>query len=236
MVSGSEQELQQVAKALKNNRFETVIVVKDRQEAVKKVLEMIPENASVGTGGSMTVNQTGLRELLIERGNIRPFVPGQAPNNGRPPSPDVFLTSSNAVTLDGKLVNIDATGNRVSQQIYGPGRVVLVLGQNKIATDEAEAIERVQQFISPFHGMTMGIDAPCAKDGTCHDCKSEGRICNITTVIRKKPRTTDLCIVLVAEDLGLGWDPGWPAERIDAIKKNYQDQWQVEISRFRRPG
>ncbi|MBN2076398.1 MAG: lactate utilization protein [Dehalococcoidales bacterium] len=235
MVEGSEQEIQQVVKALKGNRFETVIVVKNKEEAVKKVLEMVPENASVGTGGSMTVNQTGLREILIERGNIKPFVPGQALNNGRPPSPDVFLTSSNAVTLNGKLVNIDSTGNRVSQQIYGPGKVIIVISQNKIATDEAEAVERVQQVISPFHGQTMGIDAPCAKDAKCHDCKSPGRICNITTIIRKKPRTTDLCIVLVAEDLGLGWDPGWPEERIAAIKKNYRNQWQIEMDRFRRP-
>ena len=235
MVSGNEQDIRKVVKSLKANRFESVFVVGNKAEAVKKVLELIPENASVGTGGSMTVNQTGLRDILIERGNIKPFVPGQINGNSRPPVPDVFLTSSNAVTLDGKLVNIDATGNRVAQQIWGPGRVILIIGWNKIAADEADALERVQQVSSPFHGMTMGIDAPCAKDGKCHDCKSEGRICNITTVIRKKPRTTDLCIVLVAEDLGLGWDPSWPADRIETIKQNYTHQWQTEVSRFRRP-
>jgi len=231
MVEGNENDIQAVVKALKDNRFETVITVKNKEEAVKAVLDMIPDGAVVGTGGSMTVNQTGLREVLMERGNIKPFAPGQPPA----PPPDVFLTSSNGVTLDGKLVNIDATGNRVSQMIHGPGKVILVIGQNKIMQDEASAIDIIQHITSPLHGQTMGIDAPCAKDGKCHDCKSPGRICNITTIIRKKPRMTDLCIVLVAEDLGLGWNPDWPQERIDTIYKNYEDQWQIEVSRFRPP-
>jgi hypothetical protein len=235
MVEGNEQDIQQVVKSLKSNRFETIAVVKNKEEAVNKVISMISENATVGTGGSMTINQTGLREKLIERGNIKPFIPGQAPGNTRPPLPDVFLTSSNAVTLDGKIINIDATGNRVSQMIYGPGKVILVIGQNKITENEAEAVEIIQQLISPFHGKTMKIDAPCAKDGKCHDCKTAGRICNITTIIRKKPKMTDLCIVLVSEDLGLGWNPGWSEERINKIKTGYEQQWQKEMSRFRPP-
>lgn len=231
MVAGNEQDIQQVVKALKGNRFETVEVAKNVEAAVKIVLDMIPGDATVGTGGSMTVNQTGLREILMERGNIRPFIPGQPP----PPQADVFLTSSNAITLDGKLVNIDATGNRVSQMIHGPEKVILVIGQNKIARDADEALDRVQQVIAPFHGKTMKIEAPCAKDGKCHDCKSPGRICNVTTIIRKKPRMTDLAIVLVAQDLGLGWDPDWPEERIKTIASNYGAQWEKELARFRRP-
>ncbi len=231
MVAGNEQDIEQVVKALKSNRFETVMVVKDKEAAVKAVLDMIPEGATVGTGGSMTVNQTGVRDILTERGSIRPFIPGQP----RPPQADIFLTSSNAITLDGKIVNIDASGNRVSQMIYGPSKVILVIGQNKITADVDEALDRVQNIISPIHGKTMGIDAPCAKDGKCHDCKSPGRICNITTIIRKKPRMTDICIILVTEDLGLGWDPGWSQERIDSIYSNYEGQWEKELARFRRP-
>lgn len=231
MVAGDKQDIEQVVKALKDNRFETVIVVENKEEAVKAVLEMIPEDANVGTGGSMTVNQTGVRDILTERGNIKPFVPGQP----RPAQADVFLTSSNAITLDGKIINIDAMGNRVTQMIYGPSKVILVISQNKIAADVDEALDRVQNIISPIHGQTMGIDAPCAKDGKCHDCKSPGRICNITTIIRKKPRMTDLCIILVAEDLGLGWDPEWPEERINTIYQNYEKQWETERARFRPP-
>ena len=231
MVAGDKQDIEQVAKSLKDNRFETVVIVENMQEAVKAVLEMIPGNATVGTGGSMTVNQTGVRDILTEKGNIKPFIPGQP----RPAQADVFLTSSNAITLDGKIVNIDATGNRVSQMIYGPSKVILVIGQNKIAADVDEALDKVQNIIAPIHGKTMGIDAPCAKDGKCHDCKSPSRICNVTTIIRKKPRMTDLCVILVAEDLGLGWDPGWPQERIDKIYQNYEDQWDLEKARFRPP-
>jgi hypothetical protein len=231
MVEGNEQDIRTVEKALKDNRFETVVVVKNKEEAVKAVLDMIPVDATVGTGGSMTVNQTGLRDILVEKGNIKPFIPGQP----APPPADVFLTSSNAITLDGRIINMDATGNRVSQMIYGPRKVILVIGQNKITENQEQALEIVQQIISPIHGKTMGIDAPCAKDGKCHDCKSPGRICNVTTIIRKKPRMTDLCVVLVAEDLGLGWNPDWPQARIDAIHNNYEAQWEQEVSRFRRP-
>ena len=236
MTEGSIQDIKTVIEALKANRFETVELVEDVDAAVKTVLEMIPPEARVGTGGSMTVNQLGLREQLIERGNIQPFRPGQVPPDEiRRMQSDIFLTSSNAVTLDGKLVNIDATGNRVSQMIYGPKRVILVIGQNKIVSNADEAIKRIKYVIAPYHGMTMGIQAPCAVDGKCSDCKSPGRICNIITIIEKKPRMTDITIVLVAQDLGLGWDPDWPLERRERITSAYKDQWEKERATFRPP-
>jgi len=235
MVEGNELDIQKVVKALKTNRFETVVSVKDAETAVKTVLDMIPPEAMVGTGGSMTVNQLGLREILSEHGNIKPFIPGQtSPDEMGRARIDVFLTSSNSITLDGKLVNIDATGNRVSSQIFGPGKVIMVIGQNKIVSDADEAVKRVKYVIAPYHGMTMGINAPCAKTGKCSNCKSPGRICNITTIIEKKPRMTDIAIVLVAQDIGLGWDPEWPSERIESIKAAYKAQWERELAFFRR--
>jgi len=236
MVEGNEQDIQKVAKSLKSNRFETIEVVKDSDSATKTVLDMIPDGAIVGTGGSMTVNQLGIREILVERGNIKPFIPGKTtPEEMRRTPVDVFLTSSNAITLDGKLVNIDATGNRVSSQIFGPGKVIIVIGQNKIVSDVDEAIKRVKYVIAPYHGMTMGINAPCGKTGECSNCKSPGRICNITTIIEKKPRMTDIAIVLVAQDIGLGWDPEWFPERIESIKAAYRAQWEKEVATFPRP-
>ncbi len=236
MTAESNPDIKTVVESLKANRFDTVEFVENSEGAVKTVLDMIPPEAKVGMGGSMTIRQTGLRDQLTKRGNIQMFRPGQAPSGDlRGLQSDIFLTSSNAVTLDGKLVNIDATGNRVANMIFGPKKVILVIGQNKIVRNVDEAIKRIKEVIAPYHGMTMGIQAPCAVDGRCSDCRSPGRICNITTIIEKKPRMTEFAIVLVGEDLGLGWDPHWPAERRERIASAYQAAWEQERASFRPP-
>ena len=238
MTSGSNDEIKTVMESLKANRFDNVEFVENADAAAKKVLDLIPLEAKVGTGGSMTIRQLGLRDELTKRGNLQIFRPGQVSlEEMRRLQSDIFLTSSNAVTLDGKLVNIDATGNRVSQMIYGPQKVILVIGQNKIAPNVDEAINRIKYVIAPYHGMTMEIQAPCAVDGKCSDCKSPGRICNITTIIEKKPRMTEFAIILVGEDLGLGWDPDWPEERKEKIASAYRGAWEKERASFppRRP-
>lgn len=236
MTKGSDQDTKTVVKSLKANRFDTVEFAEDAKTAVKTVLDMIPLKAKVGMGGSMTIRQIGLRDELTKRGNLQIFRPGQVPieDFGRLQS-DILLTSSNAVTLDGKLVNIDATGNRVAHMIFGPQKVILVIGQNKIVSNVDEAIKRVKYVIAPYHGMTMGIQAPCAVDGRCTDCKSPGRICNITTIIEKRPRMTEFAIVLVGQDLGLGWDPDWPAERKERIASAYRAEWEKERATFGPP-
>lgn len=236
MTKGSNRDIKAVIKSLKANRFGTVEFVQDVDSAARTVLDMIPRRAKVGTGGSMTIRQTGLRDELIKRGNTQMLRPGQVSfEEFRRLQSDIFLTSSNAVTLDGKLVNIDATGNRVTQMIFGPQKVIMVIGQNKIVCDVDEAIKRVKYVIAPYHGMTMGIKAPCAVDGQCTDCKSPGRICNITTIIEKKPRMTEFAIVLVGQDLGLGWDPDWPVERKERIASAYRAEWEKERAAFRPP-
>jgi hypothetical protein len=236
MTADGNKDIKKVVESLKANRFDIVELLEDMDTAAKKVLDMIPTDARVGTGGSMTIRQLGLRDQLLKRGNIQAFRPGQVPPEDfrRLPS-DIFLTSSNAVTLDGKLVNIDATGNRVANMIFGPPRVILVIGQNKIVSNVEEAIKRIKYVIAPFHGMTMGIQAPCAKTGECSDCKSPGRICNITTIIEKKPRMTEIAIILVGQDLGLGWDPDWPDKRREKIASAYRAAWEQERAAFRPP-
>jgi len=236
MTTGSNQDIKAVVKSLKANRFDTVEFVEDADTAARIVLDMIPPEAKVGMGGSMTIRQTGLRDELIKRGNIQMIRPGQVSfEEFRRLQSDIFLTSSNAVTLDGKLVNIDATGNRVAQMVFGPQKVIMVIGQNKIVCDVDEAIKRVKYVIAPHHGMTMGIQAPCAVDGRCTDCKSPGRICNITTIIEKRPRMTEFAIFLIGQDLGLGWDPDWPAERKERIASAYRAEWEKERATFHPP-
>lgn len=236
MSEPNNQDIQTVIKSLKANRFDLVEFVKDAETAVKRVLEIIPPQAKVGMGGSMTIRQIGLRDELTKRGNLQMFRPGQVSfEEFRRLQCDIFLSSVNAVTLDGKLVNIDATGNRVAQMIFGPQKVILVIGQNKIVPNVEEAIKRVKYVIAPYHGKTMEIQAPCATTGQCSDCKSPGRICNITTIIEKRPFMTEFAIFLVGEDLGLGWDPDWPKERKEKIASAYRAEWEKERALFRPP-
>jgi hypothetical protein len=133
------------------------------------------------------------------------------------------------VTLDGKLVNIDGLGNRVGTMFFGVKKVVLLVGANKIVRDVEEALDRVQNTIAPYHAKCLGVNTPCASSEECSDCDSPQRICNITTIITKKPPSLEFAIVLVGEDLGLGWDPGWPEERIENIKTAYR----IEIDKYR---
>jgi hypothetical protein len=117
---------------------------------------------------------------------------------------DLFLTGTNALTLSGFLVNIDATGNRVGSMLFGPRKVIVVAGRNKLVDgDIGAAIRRVKESASPPNANRLNYATPCAKTGFCSDCNSPDRICRITTVIDRKPRLTDLRVLVVNEDMGL---------------------------------
>ncbi len=225
-----DERLEQTIRALKRNRFD-VRFAESAETAKRMVLDIIPKEAVVGIGDSTTVRQIGVLPELENRGTrvINPFKKEIHQNyellkrtTRKTFGSDVFLTGSNAVTLDGKLVNIDMAGNRVAGMIFGAEKVVLLIGRNKIARDVDEALDRIKHLISPYHAAGKGRKTPCAVSGECTDCDAPERICNVTTIIEKKPFWTDLTIVLVDEDLGLAWDPSWPEERISRIKANYQ--------------
>jgi len=219
-------DIESVVKSLKANRFEPVEFVEKADTATTLVLDMIPLEATVRVAGSTSVRQIGLAAQLKRRGTtvIDAVQPSELPIDERRRLPsDILLASSNAVTLDGKLVNIDGVGNRMASMIFGPKRVILVIGMNKIVHDVDEAIDRIKNVIAPYHAMSLGRKTPCAVDGCCTDCKSPDRICNVTTIIEKKPSSTDIAIVLVGEDLGLGWDPDWPKERKERIASVYRE-------------
>lgn len=234
MTAEDKKNINAVVKSLKDNRFNTVEFVKDAASAVKAVLDILPPKPVVDMGGTMTMRQIGIRDILIERGYLKLMQPG-LPLNDMRQNGDILLSSCNAVTLDGKLVNIDGTGNRVAKMIFGPPKIILIIGQNKIVRNADEAINRIKTVIAPFHGMTMGIKAPCAADGKCHDCNSPDRICNITTIIEKQPRVTEFAIFIVGQDLGLGWDPEWPEKRKERIAAAYRAAWEQERASFKQP-
>ena len=115
---------------------------------------------------------------------------------------DVFVTSTNALTEKGELVNTDGAGQRVAAMAFGPGRLIVVAGVNKIVKDLDAAFERIRDHAAPINAIRLGTKTPCASSGVCTDCDSRERICNITTIIHKKPQTADMCVILVDEQLG----------------------------------
>jgi hypothetical protein len=220
-----------VVRALRANNFKPVEYVEKAQDAVPLILGMIPADASIEMAGSVSVSQLGLLDLLRQRGNkgLDFPKPGEPMFDFSKPRKDVLIVSTNAVTLDGKLVNTDGMGNRVTGMVWGVKKVILLVGANKIVRDVNEAMDRVQNTISPYHAKLIGLNTPCALTEACSDCDSPFRICNITTIITKKPPSVDFAIVLTGEDLGLGWDPDWPEERIEKIKAAYR----AEMEKFR---
>jgi len=194
--------------ALVKNKF-VAKYCKTGREAVEKILEQIPANASVGIGGSWTVMQLGLLDKLSARGNevLNHGKPGLTPEEAvairiRQLTSDVFLTGTNAVTLDGKLVNTDGVGNRVAAMIFGPKKVIVVVGINKIVKDVEAAEERINLYAAPINNKRLSRPNPCTTTGECMDCQGDTRICNVTTIMKKKPLLTDIHVFVVGEELG----------------------------------
>lgn len=203
-----ERQVERTLKALRKNNFDAEFVPKAPDAAVE-IFKRIPEGASVGIGGSLTLSQIGFFDEAKKHPIklLHPFASGLSPEEGLQIRrevllADVFITGTNAVTEDGKLINIDGTGNRVGAMIFGPKKVILVCGVNKIVKDLAEAHRRAQEWAAPMNAKRLGIKTPCAETGVCADCDSPQRICNIYTIIAKKPLRTDFTVLLVGEPLG----------------------------------
>ena len=217
------QDPQTVVQSLKSNRFDPVEYVAKAADAAKIVLGMIPPEARVGMGGSTTLMQLGIIDELNKKGQI---------TRSRP---DLYLTSSNAITRDGKLVNTDMTGNRVSSMIFGPKQVIVVAGMNKVVKDVAAALDRIKSVIAPAIARNAGLKTPCAIEGHCTDCKSPMRVCTVTTIIEAKPRMTQVSVILVGEDMGLGWDPNWKEDRKSEILSVFKEKW-IQLTAARQAG
>ena len=203
-----DEKIQKTLLALEKNGFKTYFAA-TRNDAVNIVLDLTPSNATVGVGGSITIRELGLLEKLVERGNTIIQTWGIKKDEmvitmKKQLISDVFLTSSNAITVDGKLINADAAGNRVASMIFGPGKVIVVVGYNKIVQDVTEGLHRIRAVASPMNAKRLKKDAPCTITGECLDeeCSGAMRICKITTIIERKPSNTDLNVVIVKDKLG----------------------------------
>jgi L-lactate utilization protein LutB len=180
------------------------------EQAMVKVLAMIPTHAKVGIGGSITIRQLGLIEALRNRGNevYDHWQPGLSKEERlavakKHVSAEYFVSSSNALTMDGKLVNTDNTGNRVSALIFGPQHVIVVIGTNKIVETVEEGMKRIKETAAPLNCQRRNDDTPCAKGIDCPDCNSPDRLCRVTSIIEKKTKgIRTLSVIIVSEELG----------------------------------
>ena len=195
---------QKVIKGL-NSRNMTGYYAKDKEEALKLALELIPEGSTVTMGGAMSAHEIGLVKVLKE-GNYN-FIDRDDYEDKRAAAllaydADVFLSSANAMTEDGVLVNIDGNSNRVSAIAHGPKKVVFIVGMNKVCPDVDSAIKRARNVAAPINAQRFGIVTPCTQTGSCMNCKSADTICCNFLITRYSRHTGRIHVILVDENLG----------------------------------
>lgn len=204
-----EQKCRKAVAALESNGF-TSLFCETPVEAAAYILQQAADAQSIGFGGSMTIAALGVESELAASGK-------EILNHGRSDlipeqkqvilrrelTCDLFLCSTNALTLRGELVNIDGVGNRVGAMQFGPRKVIVVAGRNKLVDGSVQdAIQRVKTWASPPNTKRLKAKTPCASTGFCSNCNSPERICRVTTIIERKPRLTDLHVVVVNTELG----------------------------------
>ena len=204
----SGKKIDETLNSLRRNNMEG-LYVENREAALGEILKRIPPNATVSHGGSYTLQELGIKDIL-SNGEYR-YVRRETATNEKEEhdihikgfSSDVYLTSVNAITTAGELIALDGFGNRVACLLFGPRKVVVVAGKNKIVDTLDDGIRRIKEYAAPIHAKRRGWDLPCTKTGTCVDCRDPRRICNKLAVLqyeRDRGRTT---VILVGEDLGI---------------------------------
>jgi len=203
-----EARCDETVKNLIRHDFEAVRV-SSRSEACIEILKRVPSNKTVGIGGSVTIREIGIIEQLMKQGNILYDHWRDGLNREESPSIrkqqqscNVYLTSANAITLNGEIINIDGFCNRISCISFGPEEVIFVAGRNKIVKDIHEGLLRIKEIAAPMNAMRFGVDTPCTKLGRCVDCDSPQRICRGILILERRPLATKMLIILVMEDLG----------------------------------
>ena len=177
----------------------------DREEALRLALSLIPEGSSVTMGGSMSALEIGLVDV-VKAGNYN-FIDRSKFPDGHDAAraafdADVFLSSCNAITNDGVLVNIDGNANRVSAIAHGPKKVVMIVGMNKVCADVDGAMKRARNVAATANAQRFGLSTPCAKTGACFNCKSPDTICCQFLITRFSRHTDRIHVILVNDNLG----------------------------------
>lgn len=194
----------ELSQKLEKNGF-NVKIFNNSSEVKKAILQDIKLEDSVGIGGSMTISDLGLYEELKSRGNEVYWhwkALDKKSELEKAMNTKVYLSSTNALTMDGKLINIDGTGNRVASMIFGHEKVYIIVGKNKISNNYDEAINRINTVACPKNAERLNLNTPCRYTGKCNDCDSPGRMCGAETIIHRNPKGTSINIYLVDEELG----------------------------------
>jgi L-lactate utilization protein LutB len=204
----TEKRVEKTIKNLEKNNMRGYFV-QDEQEAIGKIKEIMKKGDVVTVGGSMTLFEIGAIDLLRsgDYEYLDRYAEGLTPEDMKEVfrkgfSADTYLTSSNAITEQGELYNIDGTGNRVASMLFGPDKVIVVVGKNKIAVDVEDAVKRVKAIASPANNVRLKRDNPCVKSGFCSDCTSPTRICNEYTLIKRQAFPDRIHVIIVNKDLG----------------------------------
>ena len=182
----------------------------DAAQAKAEIVDMVPQGAVVFRCGSMTAGGIGLWEAIAALPEVKlidPYRADLSPEEGlelrrRGLTADVMIASTNAITLDGRLVNLDGMGNRVAAMAFGPKKVILVVGINKVAPDLESAIARVKHHAAPINNIRYGLNNPCVETGLCSDCRSPQRICNMWSTIEGHMIKDRIHVKLIGENLG----------------------------------
>lgn len=203
----NERLAERLIKNLKRRNMEA-FYCKTAAEAVNKVSELIADGCSVTWGGSMTIRDMGIPQALKSRGTLEVLDRDEVTDRDevvkiyeRAFTADVYLSSANAISEDGVIVNIDGNGNRVAAITWGPKKVIFIIGINKVAQTVEAALQRARSTASPINAARFDIKTPCQVDGVCHNCNSPESICNYVHFLRNSPRGKHT-VILVGEDWG----------------------------------
>ena len=204
IIKRNELLAQKVIKGLESRNM-TGYYAASKEEALKKALELIPEGASVTMGGAMSAHEIGLVEA-VKNGNYK-FIDRDKYEDKRAAmldgyDADVFLSSTNAMTDDGVLINIDGNSNRVSMIAQGPKKVVFIVGMNKVCSDVDAAMKRARNVAAPTNAQRFGLTTPCSKLGSCMNCKSPDTICCQILITRYSRHAGRIHVILVNDNLG----------------------------------
>lgn len=187
----------------------TAYYCENKEACLQKVLEILPEGCTIAWGGSESIKEAGIPDAVKESGKYTVYdrakylSPRQVKEfNKLAFSSDYYFMSSNAITLDGMLMNIDGNGNRVANLIFGPEHVIVVVGMNKVVPTIEDAYDRIRNIASPPNTIRLRKNTPCSKLGKCGDCYSDDCICNQIVITRRSREKERIIVLLVNDNLG----------------------------------
>jgi len=200
--------LTQTIENLRKNGFDARLC-RNQDEAKTLIAEHIIPYGTVGFGGSMTLMQLEVAQLArdhraktLRHSDSKLNAEERLEVARKALTSDLYLSSANAITVDGKIFNIDGSGNRVAALTFGPKKTIIVCGYNKIVADDEAAIERIKTITCPQNAKRLQRKTPCAELERCTNCQTEDRMCNITAIMEKRPRWADIMVIIIEEELG----------------------------------